>query len=129
MKEVFDDIGPENKFLDFIENGKFMIQKSVKTGNFVFYPRVINPKTGENDLEWVEASGLGTVFATTTTSRRPEQGGNYNISIIELEEGPRMMSKVIGINSEKVEIGMKVKAEISEIDGKKAVVFRVGGSE
>ena len=40
-----------------------------------------------------------------------------------------MMSKVIGIDSEKVEIGMKVKAEISEIDGKKAVVFRVGGSE
>ena len=73
--------------------------------------------------------GLGTVFATTTTSRRPEQGGNYNISIIELEEGPRMMSKVIGIDSEKVQIGMKVKAEISEIDGKKAVVFRVGGSE
>ena len=105
MKEVFDDIGPENKFLDFIENGKFMIQKSVKTGNFVFYPRVINPKTGENDLEWVEASGLGTVFATTTTSRRPEQGGNYNISIIELEEGPRMMSKVIGIDSENVKLG------------------------
>ncbi len=127
MEELFDNIGPENKFQEYLENGKFMIQKSTKTEKYFFYPRVINPNTGENDLEWVEASGIGIVYAATTTSRREEQGGNYNISIVKLKEGPKMMTKVIGIKSEDVKIGMQVNAEISEIDGKKAIVFRPGG--
>ena len=36
---------------------------------------MINPHTGEADLEWVEANGAGEIYATTATSRRPEQEG------------------------------------------------------
>ncbi len=100
-----------------------MIQRSASTGEHVFYPRVLNPGTGEADLEWVEASGEGTVYATTVTRRRPEKGGDYNVALIDLAEGPRMMSRVVGVEPEDVRIGMKVRAKIDELNGAPAVVF------
>lgn len=101
-----------------------MLQRSRASGAYVFYPRTIAPGSGVADLEWVEASGRGTVYATTCTRRRPEQGGDYNIALIDLEEGPRMMARVDGIAPDAVTIGLEVEASIADIDGKPAVVFK-----
>ena len=119
----FDGPGPERRYLDYIGDGKFMIQRSKSTGAYVHYPRTINPGTGEADLEWVEASGNGTVYAVTVNRQRPEKGGDYNIALIDLDEGPRMMSRVIGIAPTDVKIGMKVKAKIDSIGDTPAIVF------
>ena len=119
----FDGPGPERRYLDYIAEGKFMIQRSKSTGAYVHYPRTLNPGTGEADLEWVEASGEGTVYATTVNRQRPEEGGDYNIALIDLKEGPRMMSKVVGIEPAEVKIGMKVRAKIDKIGDTDAVVF------
>lgn len=103
-----------------------MIQRSASTGAHVFYPRVAAPGTGERDLVWVEASGLGTVYATTVTRQRPNPDGSpadYNIAIVTLDEGPRMMSRVEGIPPEQVAIGMRVRARIAEVDGAPGIVF------
>lgn len=56
--------GPEAEFRTFLQAGRFMIQRSRSTGEHVFYPRVAAPG-GEQYLEWVEASGRGTVHAIT----------------------------------------------------------------
>lgn len=119
----FDGPGPERRYLDYIAEGKFMIQRSKSTGAYVHYPRTLNPGTGEADLEWVEASGEGTVYATTVNRQRPEKGGDYNIALIDLKEGPRMMSKVVGIEPTEVKIGMKVRAKIDKIGDTDAIVF------
>ena len=123
MSEYFGGAGPEATFKAHLAEGRFMIQRSASTGKYVFYPRVIAPSTGEADLEWVEASGEGTVYATTLTRRRAEQGGDYNIALIDLDEGPRMMSRVVGVAPEAVTIGMKVRAKIDELNGAPAVLF------
>lgn len=123
MAGYFDGPGPEARFYGYLEEGRFMIQRSASTGRHVFYPRVVMPGTGEADLEWVEASGEGTVYATTVTRRRPEKGGDYNVALIDLAEGPRMMARVVGVEPEDVEIGMKVRARIEELNGAPAVVF------
>ena len=57
---------PEREYLQHLAEGRFMIQRSRASGRFVFYPRVAEPATGATDLEWVEASGGGTVYATST---------------------------------------------------------------
>jgi uncharacterized OB-fold protein len=57
-------------------------------------------------------SGQGQVYSTTIVRRRPDRGGDYNVAIIELVEGARMMSRVEGIAPEKVKIGMDVIAKI-----------------
>lgn len=88
-----------------------MIQRSAGSGRYVFYPRVITPGTGSDDLEWVEASGKGTVYSTTVVRTRPPKP-NYNVALIDLAEGPRMMSRVEGLDPAEVAIGMAVEARI-----------------
>lgn len=87
-----------------------MIQRGVKTGTYVYFPRTVAPSTGEA-LEWVEASGLGTVYATTTVRKRPPDP-SLNVALVDLDEGPRMMTHVENIDPEEVKIGMRVKASI-----------------
>ena len=124
MTDKFEGAGPEARFEAYLEEGKFMLQRSATDGKYIFYPRMINPHNGEADLEWVEASGEGKIYATTATSRRAEQGGDYNISLVTLKEGPRMMARVVGIDPHEVKIGMAVIADIQEVEGTRAIVFQ-----
>ncbi len=97
-----------------------MLQRSRGSGQYIFYPRVAEPRTGATDLEWVEASGLGTVYATTIVRQRAPTP-SYNVALIDLAEGPRMMSRVEGIDPEAVRIGMLVKARVAR-DGEAFIV-------
>ena len=72
----------------------------------LLFPRVAEPGTGCTDLEWVEASGKGTVYSTTVIRQKPPTP-NYNLALIDLAEGARMMSRVEGIPPEEVRIGMR----------------------
>ena len=108
--------GPEQQYLAFLAQGRFMIQKNLSTGSHVYYPRVAEPRTGE-PLAWVPASGLGTVYATSVMRQRPP-AQSYNLALIDLDEGVRMMSRVEGLPPDAVQIGLRVKARIAhEADG------------
>lgn len=113
---------PHEEYFEFLSQGRFMIQHSPGTGQYVFYPRVAAPRTGATDLQWVPASGKGVVYATTTMRPRPPEPA-YNVSLIELAEGPRMMSRVEGVDAEQVKIGMPVTARVAREDGGPVVVF------
>src|SRR5688572_2617136 len=106
-----NDVHPEADFKQFLAQGKFMIQRSRSSGRYVFYPRVAEPVTGAMDLEWVQASGTGTVYSMTTVRRRPPKQ-DYNVSLIDLAEGPRVLSRVDGLALGDIRIGMAVKARI-----------------
>ncbi|MEO7787892.1 MAG: OB-fold domain-containing protein [Sphingomicrobium sp.] len=108
-------MGPDAQFRAFLAEGRFMIQRGVESGTPVFYPRAVAPFTGEA-LMWVPASGRGTVYATTVTRRRSPEP-TTNVALVELEEGPRLMSRIDGIDPAAVRIGMSVVARIiSESD-------------
>ena len=96
-------VGPEQQFKNFLSEGKFMIQRCKSLNKFFFHPRVAFPGSGERDLEWVEASGNGVVYSSSCNRRLPEKGGDFNLSLITLEEGPRMMARVEGIDPDKVD--------------------------
>jgi uncharacterized OB-fold protein len=114
---------PEQQYLEFLAQGKFMLQRSRSTGRFIFYPRAAEPLTGSTDLEWIEASGRGTVYSTTVVRRKADAGGDYNVVLVDLQEGPRMMSRVAGLPPGEVRIGMRVQARIVREDGQSIVVF------
>ena len=116
-------MGPEAEFNAYLDEGRFMIQRSKSTGKHVFYHRAAVPGSGERDLEWVEASGNGVVYSTTVNRRRPEKGGAFNVALIDLAEGPRMMSRVVDIAAEDVKIGMAVTTKIGEINGERCIVW------
>ncbi len=117
-----DRVHPEQEFFAYLEQGEFMLQRSRSSGNFVFYPRVAEPGTGSMDLEWVKASGAGMVYSTTVIRQKPPNT-DYNLALIDLAEGPRMMSRVQNILPDQVKIGMSVRALVIREDGRPVVVF------
>lgn len=118
------EIRPEQEYFAHLAQGRFMLQRSRSSGRHVFYPRVAEPVTGARDLEWVPASGLGTVHAVTVMRPKPPQQP-YNVVLVDLDEGVRMMSRVEGIAADAVRIGMRVRARIAAQDDKPLVVFDV----
>lgn len=113
-------IHPERDYLAFLAEGRFMLLRDRQSGRHIFYPRVAEPGTGSTDLEWVPASGNGVVYSTSVMRERPPKE-NYNIALIDLEEGPRMMSRVESLAPEDVKIGMRVRAKIIT-EGEAAIV-------
>ena len=113
---------PAEDYQNFLNEGKFMLLRPRNGGAPFFYPRLAAPGTGDRDLEWVSASGRGTVYSVTVVSQRPPTP-NHNVALIDLEDGPRMMSRVIGIEPEQVCIGMAVKSKIEQVDGQGVLFF------
>ncbi len=100
------DASPLTTYQDYLDQGILAFQRDGETGAAVFYPRLIAPRTGAA-LSWHHASGLGTVHATTVV--HPQQGEPYNVALIDLDEGFRMMSRVEDIPPEAVHIGLRVR--------------------
>jgi uncharacterized OB-fold protein len=117
-----DLMHPEQEYFAHLAAGRFMLQRSASTGGYVFYPRVAEPGTGATDLEWVEATGRGVVYAATTVRQRPP-AADYNVALIELDEGPRLISRVDGVPPEDVAIGMRVRARILQESEGPLLVF------
>jgi uncharacterized OB-fold protein len=113
---------PDKQFLEFLAQGRFMIQRSRASGRYIFYPRVAEPMTGCTDLEWVEPSGHGTVYSVTVVRQKPP-APNYNVVLVDLAEGPRLMSRVDGIEPQSVRIGMAVKARVIRENDNPLLVF------
>lgn len=91
---------------------KLLLQYCVACGKHQFYPRVICANCMSEQLEWREASGRGTVETYTIVTRAVSDAYAadvpYVIALITLEEGPRMMSNVIGCDVESVKCGLAV---------------------
>jgi len=121
------EMNPDLEFRRHLAEGRFMLQRYRGSGAFVFYPRVAEPKTGATDLEWVEACGRATVHSTTVVRQKPP-AADYNVALIELAEGPRMMSRVVGIAPADVKIGMSVCARIVVEDDAPLLVFEATAS-
>lgn len=113
---------PEQEYLAHLAAGRFMLQRSASTGGYVFYPRVAEPGTGAIDLEWVEASGRGVVYACTIVRQKPP-ARDYNVALVDLAEGPRLLSRVDGLPPDEVRIGMPVRARIVQENDMPVLVF------
>lgn len=123
MEDDNTPIGIDAQFQRFLDEGKFMIQRSRKSGRAFYYPRVAAPLSGDADLEWFQPGGRGVVYSTTVVRVKPP-AEPYNVALIDLEEGPRVTSKVVGIPASDVRIGMRVRANIESVDGKALLVFQ-----
>jgi len=118
-------VGADKYYRDQLDQGNFLIQRCQSCTTGVFYPRMICPHCGSDKLEWFAPSGNGVVYSTTVVRRKAEQGGDYNVALIDLAEGPRMMSRVEGIAPDAVSIGMPVSARVADGEKGKLVVFTV----
>ena len=114
--------GPEAIWRAALAEGRFLLQKSASDGSHVFPPRTMSPGTGTDDLVWVEAAGGGSVYSVTVISPKPPLEP-YNVVLVDLDEGPRVMSRVEGIPAQAVKIGMRVQARIGQEAGEPILLF------
>lgn len=111
---------PNAIYMDYCQKDQLAFQRS-PSGKAIFYPRVLEPITGA-ELSWEISRGLGTVYSTTVIYSRDEQP--YNVALIDIDEGYRMMSRVEGVDPEHIRIGMRVQVQMMTFDdGKKYPVF------
>ncbi|WP_416820408.1 Zn-ribbon domain-containing OB-fold protein [Delftia tsuruhatensis] len=107
-----------------LDAGRFCIQQCPQCTRHVFTPRELCPHCGASPLRWVRASGQGTVYSTSTVARKSDAGGDYNVALIDLDEGVRMMGRVEGIAPADVRIGQRVSAHMASKDGRGLVLFQ-----
>ena len=107
--------------------GQLAYQFSPSAGRAVFFPRLVCPYSGSDELEWRISQGHGTVHATTVVY--PREGSPYNVALIDVDEGFRMMSRVEGVAPLEVRIGQRVKVRVVEAVGEEAPlpVFDLAG--
>ena len=116
-------VGPDAEFQHHLGDGKFMIQRSASTGRLVFPPRVMAPGEGAQDLEWIEASGRGSVHSFTVVGQKAPLSG-YNICLVDLDEGPRLMTRLIDVDNDAIVIGMPVEVAVEAVGERPVLSFR-----
>jgi uncharacterized protein len=114
-------------FWDGTRRGELCVQRCAACGTHVFYPRYLCTACGSDALGWVRASGRGTVF-TYTVARRPTHSAfadrvPYVIAVVELEEGPKLTTNIVGADPDQVAIGMPVHATFEDIGDVTLVYF------
>lgn len=110
--------------------GKLLLQRCGDCGALRFFPRYLCTACGSDRTEWAEASGRGTVHSFTIVHRAafPEFQARtpYVVALIDLEEGPRMMTNLVGEGALDVAIGdaVAVTFEARGTEGAKVPQFR-----
>lgn len=92
---------PETKpFWEATKQRRLRIQRCRDCAQHYFYPRPLCPHCLSRNVEWVDASGRGKLH-TFVINHRPPRGfpatGPFVIGIVELAEGPKMMTNIVGI--------------------------------
>lgn len=91
---------------------RFVLPRCTNCGHVFFPPYLSCPRCLSFELEWMEASGKGTVWGHTVM-RHPYIPSfvdelPYNVVLVELDEGPMLYSNVVGIDHGDVRPDMRV---------------------
>ncbi|MEU5979936.1 Zn-ribbon domain-containing OB-fold protein [Streptomyces sp. NPDC047315] len=112
---------PAQAYADGLAAGELRFQHCEDCHRAVFHPRALCPHCGSEELRWRVSSGLGTVYATTVLHQRGTDP--YNVALVDLDEGFRMMSRVEGTAPEQVRIGARVSFTVTADGGEPLGVF------
>jgi uncharacterized OB-fold protein len=123
-----DDTRP---FWDAARDGRLLIKRCASCGRAHHYPRPFCPYCWSRDVDWEQARGSGTVYTFSVVHKNDLPPFNervpYVAAIVELDEGPRMMTNVVDCAIDDVEVGMPVEVTFRAIDEDVTIpVFRPG---
>lgn len=111
-------------------DGRLYVQRCATCGTYRFPPRRVCTVCGGREATWEASSGRGRVwsFAIFHKAYLSEFADKvpYNVAVVELEEGPRVISNIVGVEHDDLEIDLEVEATpTTEPDGRTVVRFRV----
>lgn len=106
-------------YWDGIAQGELRIQRCDTCSRPVFYPRAICPHCFSNQLSWIVASGKGTIYTYTVAHQAFGPFAAevpFIIALVELEEGVRLMTRIINAPRERIAIGVSVQVAFTSIN-------------
>ncbi|MBI1817443.1 MAG: Zn-ribbon domain-containing OB-fold protein [Deltaproteobacteria bacterium] len=126
----FDNAG----FWEGCRQHELRIQRCTACGALRHPPRPMCPHCGGVDSDWMRASGRGSVFSFTIVHGPTlpvfQAQAPYNVVVVQLDEGPYIVSNLVDCRAEQIRIGVKVEVVFEGVDGTMSLPrFRVTAKE
>ncbi|SEN42873.1 hypothetical protein SAMN04487857_11664 [Pseudomonas sp. ok272] len=116
---------PYQRYLEGLSRGALVYQHCHECGQAVFYLRPCCSRCGSVELQLRDSLGLGTLYSSSVIFDKER---NYNLVLVDLDEGFRMMSTVPGCDAPS--IGARVRARVERLEGEESrVVFDLTDGE
>ena len=101
------------------QRGELRMQQCA-CGHVRFPPAVLCARCLSEQFEWVKLSGRGTVFSWIVVHQSQHPAFNadtpYNVTIVELEEGPRLHTNLVECTNDQIHIGMPVEVVFDKVN-------------
>lgn len=115
-------------YWDGLNEGRLRLQRCADCGKVRHYPRPVCDACHSMNVDWIDASGRGTVHSWTIThyAFHPGFKGDlpYTLLTVDLEEGVRMNAQARGIDAEALRVGLPVRVAFEPVkDGLTLPVF------
>jgi uncharacterized OB-fold protein len=108
-------------FWDGCRRGELRLQRCAGCGRFWFPPGRFCPECWGRDWAWEPTGGRGRVhsFVVYRRAYRPvfKDRLPYAVAVVELEEGPRLLTTLVGVEPERVQVGLPVEVALVPAPG------------
>ncbi len=107
-------VGLNGEFYAFLAQGELHLQRCTACGTWRHPPRHRCAHCGSIEYQWAPASGRGRVYSWTVTHRAidPAFTPPYAILVVELDEGPRLVGNLRGLEPSELVLDLPVIVEI-----------------
>ena len=115
---------------DATRESRLLVQRCDDCGAHQHYPRALCTACRSGRLSYVESAGRGEVHSFTVVHRSPHPAFEppYVVALVRLEEGPVMLSNIVGGPPDGISCGMRVQVTWEELaDGRRLPLFTPGG--
>ena len=121
--------GPYETYRDALESKRLTFQHCKACNNDWLPPREDCPRCWSPDWEWREASGEATVVSWvvyhTAFDKRFAGRLPYNVALVDLDEGPRMVTNLVSLPDGEDVIGRRAELVFEEDHGRMLPRFRL----
>lgn len=114
------------RFWEACAQGHLEIQRCRACGARFLFPRALCPDCSSSDLEWLVASGHGTVYSYTVVWRAAvaHLEAPYVLALVDLDEGVRLMTHIVNCPHDELAVGMPVRVRFDPpLDGRPRPLF------
>jgi uncharacterized protein len=126
------DRSPETaEFWNATSEGRLVLPRCDACGVFIWYPRTWCPSCGSGSVTWTEVSGEGTIYSYTVVHRGVgpfRDAAPFVVAYVELKEGPRVLTNIVGSDPDRVSIGQTVSVVFSDT-GEGSALYRFEPNE
>ena len=119
-------------FWEGCNRGELLLSVCEDCAHVFYYPRLYCPRCGSEKLAWRASAGRGTLYSFThvgVSFYGPtwESQLPYTLVLVDLDEGPRMLSRLIGKQHKEARIGDRLEVDFVEVEKQRLPYFRIAG--